>query len=264
MPTWTEQGDLRMVLHAHQGDFPRIVLAAGDVEEAFYLTMQAFNLADKYQTPVVMLVDKQICESHMSLGLFDCKDYKIDVGKLLLKKQDNYKRFALSPDGISTRSPAGFGNYVIGNSDEHDEVGYSDESIQNRINQMNKRMQKLQTCAKEDMPAPKLFGPKKADLTIVSWGSNKGAILEAIKHFKNVNFLHLTWANPFPTQAVKKVLEKAKRVLNVECNYSAQMSGLIREKTGIEIKNNLLKYDGRPFYPEEIIDQINKVLPSKK
>lgn len=260
MPTWTAQGDLRMVLHAHQGDFPRIVLAAGDIEEAFHLTMQAFNLADKYQTPVVVLVDKQICESHMSLGLFNYVDYKVDVGKLLLKKQDNYKRFALSPDGISMRSPAGFGNYVMGNSDEHDEAGYSNESIQNRINQMNKRMQKLQTCAKTDMPAPKLFGPKNADLTVISWGSNKGAILEAMKNLKNVNFLHLTWANPFPTKAVKKVLKKARKILNVECNYSAQMAGLIQEKTGIAIKNNLLKYDGRPFYPEEIIAQIKKII----
>lgn len=264
LPTWTEQGDLRMVLHAHQGDFPRIVLAAGDIEEAFHLTMQAFNLADKYQTPVVVIVDKQICESHMSVGLFDYKNYKVDAGKLLLKKQDNYKRFALSADGISTRSPAGFGNYVMANSDEHDEVGYSNEGAQNRIDQMNKRMQKLQTCAQEDMPAPQLFGPKSAALTMVSWGSNKGAILEAIKHFKNVNFLHLVWISPFPAQAVKKILEKAKKVLNVECNYSAQMAGLIQEKTGIAIKNNLLKYDGRPFYPEEIISQIKKVLASKK
>ena len=260
LPTWTEQGDLRMVLHAHHGDFPRIVLAAGDIEEAFHLTMLAFNLADKYQTPVVVIVDKQICESHMSIGLFDYKTYKVEVGKLLLKKQDNYKRFALSADGISTRSPVGFGNYVMANSDEHNEYGFSSEEAKNRIDQMNKRMQKLETCAKNDMSNPVLFGPKDADLTIVSWGSNKGAVLEAIKHFKNVNFLHLTWVSPFPAVAIKKALEKARRVLNVECNYSAQMGSLIREKTGIEIKNNLLKYDGRPFYPEEIIAQIKKVL----
>jgi len=260
LPTWTEQGDLRMVLHSHQGDFPRLVLAAGDIEEAFHLIMQSFNLADKYQTPVVLIVDKQICESHMSLAPFDYKDYKIETGKLLLKKQENYKRFALSADGISARSPAGSGNYVMANSDEHDEIGYSNEGAQNRVEQMNKRMQKLQTCAKTDMAVPQLFGPKNADLTIVSWGSNKGAILEAIKHFKNVNFLHLTWVSPFPALAVKKVLEKAKKVLNVECNYSAQMAGLIREKTGFTIKNSLLKYDGRPFYPEEIAAQIKKIL----
>lgn len=264
LPTWTEQGDLRMVLHAHQGDFPRIVLAAGDIEEAFHLTMQAFNLADKYQTPVLVIVDKQICEGHMSLAPFNYKDYKIETGKLLLKKQDNYKRFALSADGISTRSPAGFGNYVMANSDEHDETGYSNEGAQNRIAQMNKRMQKLQTCANEDMPAPRLIGPKNADLTIVSWGSNKGAILEAIKNFSNVNFLHITWVSPFPAKEVKNILNKARRILNIECNYSAQMSGLIKERTGIKIENNLLKYDGRPFYPEEITAQIKKVLSSKK
>ncbi len=260
LPTWTEQGDLRMVLHAHQSDFPRIILAAGDIEEAFHLTMQAFNLADKYQTPVVVLVDKQICESHMSLGLFDYADYKIDLGKLLLKKREGYKRFALSTDGISLRSPAGFGNYVMANSDEHNEDGYSNEGAQNRIEQMNKRMQKLETCAKNDMPKPVLFGPKNADLTIVSWGSNKGAILEAMKGIKNVNYLHLIWMSPFPAQETAKVLQKARRILNVECNYTAQMGGLIKEKTGIDIKNNLLKYDGRPFCPEEIAAEIKKVL----
>ena len=114
------------------------------------------------------------------------------------------------------------------------------------------------------MPAPRLIGPKNADLTIVSWGSNKGAILEAIKNFSNVNFLHITWVSPFPAKEVKNILNKARRILNIECNYSAQMSGLIKERTGIEIENNLLKYDGRPFYPEEITAQIKKVLSSKK
>lgn len=264
LPTWTEQGDLRMVLHAHQSDLPRIVLAAGDIEEAFHLTMLAFNLADKYQTPVVVIVDKQICESHMSLGLFDYKNYKVEVGKLLLKKQANYKRFALSIDGISMRSPVGFGNYVMANSDEHNEEGYSNEGAQNRIEQMDKRMRKLETCAANDMPKPVLFGPKNADLTIVSWGSNKGAILEAMKNVKNVNYLHLTWMSPFPSQETAKLLKKARHVLNIECNYTAQMGGLIHEKTGIAVKNNLLKYDGRPFYPEEIVAEIKKVLSSKK
>ena len=260
LPTWTEQGDLRFVLHAHQGEFPRIVLAAGDAEEAYHLTMQAFNLADKYQTPIIIVVDKQICESGFSNAPFNIENYKLSRGKFTTKKQSNYKRYELSKDGISLRSVPGSGNQIVANSDEHNELGYSNDEAKNRIDQMNKRMQKLATCAKEDMPAPKLFGPKNADLTIVSWGSNKGAILEALNNFNNVNFLHLAWISPFPTEAVKKVLSKAKRVLNIECNSTAQMAGLIKEKTGIEIKNNLLKYNGRPFFPEEIIAKIKKIL----
>lgn len=264
LPTWTEQGDLRFVLHTHQGEFPKIILAAGDVEEAFHLTMLAFNLADKYQTPVVVMTDKQLCESHFSAPPFDYANYKINRGKFSSQQKSGYQRYALAKDGVSMRSVPGCGNEVIVNSDEHNEAGYSNEEAKNRIEQMEKRMQKLQTCAKEDMPAPRLIGPKNADLTIVSWGSNKGAILEAMKNFSNVNFLHLTWVSPFPAKEIKNILGKARRILNVECNYSAQMSGLIKERTGVEIENNLLKYDGRPFYPEEIIAQIKKVLASKK
>ena len=260
LPTWTEQGDLRFVLHAHQGEFPRIVLAAGDAEEAFHLTMQAFNLADKYQTPVIVMVDKQLCESSFSISPFEYKKYKVDQGKFTNKKIANYKRYALSKDGISVRSIPGVGNHIVANSDEHNEIGYSHEGAQNRLDQMNKRMQKMQTCAAQDMPAPKLYGPKNADLTIVSWGSNKGAILEALDHFKNVNFLHITWLSPFPVKAVSEFLYRANRILNIECNSTAQLAGLIKEKTGIGIKDHLLKYDGRPFFPEEIIAKIKRML----
>lgn len=264
LPTWTEQGDLRFILHAHQGEFPKIILAVGDAEEAFHFTMQAFNLADKYQTPVVIIVDKNLCESHQSVPPFDYAGYEIDRGKFTVKKQQNYERYALSNDGVSLRSVPGVGNEVVVNSDEHNKTGYSNEEAKNRIEQMKKRMQKLQTCAKEDMPTPRLIGPKNADLTIVSWGSNKGAILEAMKNFTNVNFLHLTWVSPFPAKEVRNILAKARRILNIECNYSAQMGGLIKERTGIEVENNLLKYDGRPFFPEEIINEIMKVLKLKK
>lgn len=260
LPTWTEQGDLRFVLHAHQGEFPRIVLSAGDAKEAFHLTMQAFNLADKYQTPVVLMVDKHVCESGHTVAPFDYRKYKADRGNFTDKKQKNYARYALSKDGVSLRSIPGSGNQIVANSDEHNIYGYSDEGAQNRNDQMNKRMQKLAQCAKKDMPLPTLYGPSSADLTIVSWGSNKGAILEAIRHFDNVNFLYINWISPFPAAAVKEILLKANHVLNVECNSTAQMGGLITEKTGLVIADNLLKYDGRPFFPEEIVEHIKTII----
>lgn len=262
LPTWTEQGDLRFILHAHQGDFPRIVLAPGDAEEAFYLTMEAFNLADMYQTPVVVMVDKHLCESHESVKPFNYDNYIVNRGKFSTKPLKKYERYALSSDGISLRIPAGVGAHVIANSDEHDPVGYSNEESANRIAQMKKRMQKLLTCAKRSMPKPKLYGPSEAELTIVSWGSNKGAILEVLKEFDNVNFLHLTWLNPFPSAYVGEVLGRAKRILNVESNYTAQLGGYIAEKTGLRIADNLLKYDGRPIYPEEIVERVGEMLDS--
>ncbi|TRZ47062.1 hypothetical protein D4S03_11630 [bacterium] len=125
---------------------------------------------------------------------------------------------------------------------------------------MQKRLRKLDTCAKEDMEKPVLFGQENADITIVSWGSCKGSILEAIKDFPNVNYLHLSWINPFPAEAIKERLSRSKYLLDIECNSTAQMAGLIREKTGINIPDRLLKNDGRPFFPEEIKEKINSIL----
>lgn len=260
LPTWSAQGDLRFVLHAHQDDFPRIILTPGDVEETFHMTMQAFNLAEKYQTPVVVLIDKNICENEQSIKLPDTSSYAVNRGKLTTQQDENFKRYLLSEDGVSTRSIPGVGNFFVANSDEHDEFGYSNEEIKNRNDQMHKRMKKLETCRAEDMPQPQLFGPEDADVTLVSWGSNKGSILQALKDYPNVNFLHLTWISPFPVDYVRNVLNKAKYVVNLECNYTAQLGGIIREKTGFEMTDNFLKFDGRPFYVEEIREKINSVL----
>ena len=260
LPTWSGQGDLRFVLHAHQGDFPRIVLAAGDPLEAFYLTMQAFNLADKYQTPVIVLIDKNICEHDQSMPFFDTANYAIDQGKFTTEKEAEFERYKLSADGISLRSIPGSGNFFIANSYEHATIGYDSEEIKDINSQMSKRMTKLVTCAANEDTSPKLYGPQNADVTIVSWGSNKGSILQALKDFPNVNYLHLTWMSPFPDKAVRAVLEKCKYIINLECNYSAALAGLIKEKTGIEITDNFLKYDGRPFFPEEINEKLKSVL----
>lgn len=260
LPTWSEQGDLRFVLHAHQGDFPRIVMAAGDGKEAFDLTMQAFNLAEKYQTPVVVLVDKNICEDDQSFPYFDVSTYRIERGKYTIEKINDYKRYALEEDGISLRTIPGTDNFFLANSDEHNAYGYSNEESLNRKEQHKKRMTKLLTCETKDMPAPTLYGPKNSDITIVSWGNNKGSIIQSMKKFPNVNFLHLTWMNPFPADAVKKILSGAKHIVDIECNYTAQMAGLILEKTGIEIEDKFLKYDGRPFFVEEISEKLRKLM----
>jgi 2-oxoglutarate ferredoxin oxidoreductase subunit alpha len=263
LPTWTDQGDLQFVLRAHQGDFPRIVLTPGDAQECFEYTMLAFNLAEIYQTPVVVMIDKMLCESFESLKPFEYKKYAVNRGKMVWKFQKGYQRYAYSKDGISPRSVPGVGNHVIANSDEHDANGYSDEEIITRNTMMDKRMNKLAVCAKEHMAAPVLHGPKNAKLTIVSWGSNKGAILEALKELPNVNFLQLGWVNPFPVAAVTKELKRAKKLLNIECNYSGQMNNWIREQTGIQMANNFYKYDGRPVFPEEVIAEAKRLLKKK-
>jgi 2-oxoglutarate ferredoxin oxidoreductase subunit alpha len=217
-------------------------------------------LADKYQTPVIVLIDKNICEHDQSMPVFDVANYKVDQGKFITKKEDGFERYKLSSDGISLRSVPGSGNFFIGNSYEHTAVGHDSEEIEDINNQMRKRMAKLATCAANEDISPKLYGPENADVTIVSWGSNKGSIIQALKDYSNVNYLHIAWMSPFPGKAVKVILEKSKHIINIECNYTASLGGLIRENTGIEITDNFLKYDGRPFFPEEISEKLNSIL----
>ena len=264
LPTWSGQGDLQMVLHSHQDEFPRIVLAPGDVAETYELTIKAFNLADKYQTPVVVLLDKNICENDKTLLFPDITKVKIDRGKFVKKKIDDYLRYKYEDDGVSVRSIPGVGNFFIANSDEHNEEGYSTEEVEDRNKMMEKRMKKLLTCAENDMPNPEVFGPPDADITIVSWSSNKGSILEALKNFSNVNYVHVTWMNPFPVKFLTDVLSKAKHIVDIECNYTGQLANLIREKTGIGIEDRYLKFDGRIIYPEEIIEKLDSIKGVKK
>lgn len=260
LPTWTEQGDLQFVLHAHQGEFLRIVLAPGDVEEAFHLTMQAFNLADKYQGPVIILMDKHICESHAGVAPFAYAAYRLNRGKIVTKAQSTYARYAWSEDGISPRAFPGSGTHVLANSDEHTEAGYSNEDADNRKLLMAKRLRKIDTCSKEDLPDPVVYGPKKAALTLVSWGSNKGVILDALADFPNVNYVHITWMNPFPTEFVQRFLTQGQTVAILEGNQTGQLEALIKEKTGITISHHIRKSDGRPFFVEEVRTEIKKLV----
>jgi 2-oxoglutarate ferredoxin oxidoreductase subunit alpha len=265
VPTFTEQADLKFVLNAGHGDFPRILLAPGDVEEAYYLTTTAFNLAEKYQTPVMIISDKYLGESHKTADFFDTGAFKLDRGKLIRgTAPEHYLRYIDTPDGISPRTIPGVKNgFFTANSDEHEPFGWSTEEIPLRNQQMEKRMRKLETL-KGEMPEPPLYGDGDADVTIVTWGSMKGPVLDAMKWLKGngkkVQLLHINWVSPFPVEAVTRVLSNAKKTLIVENNFSAQMAGVIREQTGILIEERLLRYDGRPVYPEQVYEKVMNML----
>ncbi len=266
MPTWTEQGDLQFILNAAQGEFPRFVLAPGDVSECFYLAAKAFNLAEKYQTPVLIILDKHLSESHMTTPYFDLSRISIDRGELLTNnwyKSERYLRYKLTNSGVSPRSIPGQLNAVhLCNSYEHNEYGFASELSENRSQMSKKRWRKLE-LAKSEKLTPSLHGNSEANLTLISWGSTKGAILEAIKLLSakgiSANFLHLNCLSPFPSETVQKVLSKAKKTLLVEDNFTGQLGRLIREKTGIGLKNQLLKYDGRQFFAENLAEQIERL-----
>lgn len=271
MPTWSEQGDFKFVLSASQGDFPRPVLVPGDNEECFYLTAEAFNIAEKYQTPVIILTDKNLAESHKSTEKFDTGRITIERGVYaspaeLSASPENtfFKRYKVTENGVSPRTIPGTkkGLYTA-TSDEHDEEGNISEEIEDRINMMQKRMRKLETLAKE-LKQPELVGPLDAEVTIIAAGSTKGPIKEAMitleKEGVKTNYLQIVYLNPFPSEKVSKVIDSAKKTVVVENNFTGQLADIIKEKTGKSVDKKILKYDGRPFYPEEIHQAIKEVV----
>lgn len=268
LATWTGQGDLKFLLSASQGDFTRVILAPGDPQECYELTQIAFNLADCYQTPVFLLVDKFLCESLGTIDKFQIENrvpsgrFQIDKGKLLKSIPADYKRYQITNDGVSPRALAGQ-TYFITNSYEHDEAGFSTENPQMIKKMVEKRGRKFALLEKE-VAEPMVYGDKDANITLVGWGSTKGPAREAVSQLithnskLKVNYLHLNWINPFPKEAVARILSRAKKLIDIEGNFTGQMAGWIREQTGIEIKDKILKYDGRPFFPEDIIEGVKK------
>ncbi|MBI3379708.1 2-oxoacid:acceptor oxidoreductase subunit alpha [Candidatus Gottesmanbacteria bacterium] len=268
MPTWTEQGDLLFVLHSGHGEFPKIILAPGDMEESYKLTLEAFNLADKYQTPVFIMGDKYLQEGHESVDRSSISSYQfsIDRGKLLTQEQldkiTDYKRYLITDDGISPRAIPGMRNSLHqANSYEHREDGHTTEEAFERKVQVDKRNKKTATFLSSDAKLPKFYGDADAQLTLISWGSMKGPILEAMKEKEGkFNLLHFSYIWPLPKVKLTEILASLKNTLLVENNSTGQLGQLISMVTGIGIKNKLLKYDGRPIYPEEIIKEVDKLL----
>jgi len=266
MPTRTEQSELWFALHAGHGEFPRVILAPATADEAFYTMIKAFNLAERYQTPVIVLTDHHIATSYATVERFDLKQVKIDRGELLsyeeLIKSDDYKRHAVTESGISPRAlPGQSKTLVITDSDEHDEVGHLIEDAETRNQQNLKRLRKLNGL-KADISSPKLHKSQSAEFTLISWGSTYGAIKEAAEMLKNdgvsASVLHLSEIWPFPAEAVSSALNNGTKSIVIESNATAQMAQLIRRETGHKVSRNILKFDGRPFSPGEIVDRLKK------
>lgn len=263
LPTRTEQGDLQFVLYAHQGDFPRVVLAPGTVEDCFRLTVKAFNLADRYQIPVIILTDQQLASSYATADRFDLSEVRIDKGSLYSEKSGApvYQRYRLTESGISPRAfPGQSKALVVADSDEHNEDGHLIEDAETRTAMMDKRMRKIAALSREITP-PQVYGADKADTLLIGWGSTCGAILEATdilrKDGASVGALYLSELCPFPADAVDSLIGKAKKSYVIENNASGQMARLIRAETGKKTAS-ILKYDGRPFTPAEIVQKVKR------
>lgn len=268
LPTYTEQADLQFALHVSQGEFPRIVCMPGDPEEAFYETINVFNMADIAQTPAIILMDKYVSESVLTIPSFDLSKTTVNRGKLLTDAQMEsavgYKRHAFTPDGISPRCLPGQKNGIhVCSSYEHDETGYTSEEAHMRVSMIDKRARKMASIDPA-LYQPSFYGDSKSTFLLVGWGSTKGIALEAMHLLARENvpvrFMHIKYAEPFATNAIKEALQSASNSLICEGNSEGQMRNLIREKTGILIPNTYFRYDGRPFEPQDIAEKVRELL----
>jgi 2-oxoglutarate ferredoxin oxidoreductase subunit alpha len=271
LPTYTAQGDLKFAIHASQGEFPRIVVAPGDVEETYYITMEAFNLAEKYQIPAIIISDKYLAESHETANPFNQNRIPIDRGHLITHKkymgEEKYERHKLTSNGISPRAmPGTKGAIVRTNADEHNELGYTTEDPTVTTQMADKRFKKLEALTKglENIETIKFYGPEQAEATILAWGSTKGPIREAMKLLNKegpkINYLQIIYLTPFPVNKVQKILKTAKKTIVIENNKTSQLTSLIREHLLITVDHQILKYDGRPFNPEALTQKIKEAL----
>ena len=268
LPTRTEQGDLNFAMHAGHGDFPRAILSPGYPEQAVYLMSKAFNLADKYQTPVIVLVDQHFNDAYFTVGKLDLGGIKIDRGHILtnqdLSSPLEYRRYAPGESGISPRILPGNTQAVLyADSDEHTEEGHITESAKVRNQMVRKRMQKLEGLRGEIGP-PEIYPAGKAELILLGWGSTHGAIKEAVDLLNHnrltAQMIHYSELFPFNPQHIASAALGKSKIVAVENNFSGQFADLFSKATGLTVAHRILKYDGRPFTSRGIVNQIKEII----
>ena len=274
VPTKTEQGDLNQAFGASQGDFPRIVIAPLSMPDCFSMPALAFNIADRYQCPVIILSDLLMGEGNETVdpALLDV-DFTIDRGELITQAVppsggEPYLRFKDTPSGISPRAVPGVPDHLyVAASDEHDEDGvllsdvYTDP--ERRVKMVRKRARKMAHVL-DDLPAPLLSGPADADVTLVGWGSTWGVLCDAVERLNaegiSTNHLQIKFLVPFHAAHVESILRGCRRVVIVENNYTGQFARHLRAETGITAHAHIRKFDGEPFEPNHIVKAVRDIV----
>jgi 2-oxoglutarate/2-oxoacid ferredoxin oxidoreductase subunit alpha len=274
LPTRHEQGDLNFAINAGHGEFPRIVFASGDIEESFYDSIKVFNFADRYQMPVIHMLDKAIANSLITCKNFNVNKVAIDRGLRVkqITEQDigvagNYLRFKLSNNNpISPMVALGTKDAIFWNSgDEHTQEGHITEDPEIRVQMMDKRMTKLDVAIKEIPNEDKAVAyGSGGDIVIISWGSTKGAVLDALDRLAaegiKVRYIQVRLMHPFPSELVKSMLKDAKTVIDIEMNYSGQLGSLVRQYAGLEVNYYIVKYNGRPMSLDEVYNGVKRII----
>lgn len=258
LPTRTEQADLNLVLYAGHGEFPRAIFAPSTPEEAYLVTQQAFYVADKYQIPTFILTDQYFVDA---ISTFSRKDLQqISAKNYIVSTAPDYQRYAVTKNGISPRGIPGFGEGLVGvDSDEHDDAAHITESREVRVLMHEKRLRKLLAIQKEACMPTVIGDVSHADTVMVSWGSNRGVIEEALELSKRSDIAALHFSQVYPLPQKAKKLFAHKKIVVLENNATGQFANLLKLEYGVEIAANILKYDGDPFSVEEVVEKL-KVL----
>ncbi|PID52277.1 MAG: 2-oxoacid:ferredoxin oxidoreductase subunit alpha [Candidatus Moraniibacteriota bacterium] len=260
LPTRTGQEDLDLVLHAGHGEFMRAVFAPGTAIEAYDITAHAMYVADKYQIPTFVLTDQYFVDA---LFTADKEEFLAhDINKSIIESDRQYKRYALTENGISPRSVPGYGDgLVCVDSDEHDENGHITEDMDGLRKQMtDKRLFKRRELLEETAIEPEIIGKKSAKTMVVCWGSNRNVLVESIENLNNSEISVIHFAQLFPfNKSVKKTLGKAEKVIVVENNAIGQFANLLEKECGVTVNRRILKWNGEPFSVEELTNEIKKI-----
>jgi 2-oxoglutarate ferredoxin oxidoreductase subunit alpha len=259
LPTRTEQADLELALYAGHGEFPRMILAPGTLDEAFQLTRRAFDLADEYQIPVFVLTDQFLLDSYMQTAPFDLS--QAGPHRCVSPTDHNYRRYAITPGGVSPRGIPGHGEgLVCVDSDEHTEEGFITESMAVRTAMVDKRLEKLSTMRAAVLP-PTRVGPDDAGNVVVCWGSTFGVVEEALRVLgrSDTAMVHFAQVYPLHGQA-RDMLAAAKRLIMVENNATGQFERVLRLHAGVNFQGRIHKYNGMPFAVEEVAAGLQEAL----
>lgn len=264
LPTRTEQADLFFALFAGHGEFPRVLFAPGSPEEAFLLTNKAFDLAEKYQITVIILTDQYLADSQWTYSGFNLSglkytDYRIRGNQF--KAFESYKRHAFTETGVSPLGVPGDSEHlVVTDSDEHDEEGHIIEDAETRIKMVEKRLFRKMPLIRAEIEPPKLYGAKEPEVMLICWGSTYGIVKEVVDELSDkfkMAMLHFSELYPFSNDlSWVEIVEKAKIAINIEQNATSQFARLIRMETGLELKNHINRFDGRPFTVDELKERV--------
>lgn len=263
LPTRTEQADLNLVLYAGHGEYPRAIFAPGDVKQCFELAHKSFDIAEKYQSPVFLLTDQYLADSYRGVEPFDGRLLPEPTRPLLQwEGEGEYERYAFTESGVSPRLIPGFGEHtVLGDSHEHLEDGHITEDIDIRIGMKDKRLKKGEGMRDEAI-APAWYGDDAPDLLLVNWGSTMGPVEEAVDVLAERGIkaasMHFSQVWPLNAEQFLAEFQTAGKVVCVESNALGQFAAVLRQETGFTVDAKVLKYDGRPFTAQNVVDSLEQ------